>query len=38
MSEGSDLNIDVLEHISERLHRTAQFMRKSRYIRDNSQS
>ena len=38
MHEDSKVNIDASEHISNRLHRTAQLMRKSRYSRNNSQS
>ena len=38
MHEDLKVNIDVSEQISDRLHRTAQLMRKSRYNRNNSQS
>ena len=38
MCEDLKREIDALEHISYRLHRTAQMMRKSTYSRNNSQS
>ena len=38
MKEDSEVNIDASEHNSDRLCRTAQLIRKSRYNRYNSQS
>ena len=38
MHEDFRVNIDVSEYISNRLHRTAELMRKSGYSRSNSQS
>ena len=38
MHEDLRVNIDVSEHISDRLHKTAQLLRKSRYSRKSIQS
>ena len=38
MHEDSEVNVDVSEHIADRLHRTAQLMGKCRYSRNNSQN